>query len=112
MREGRRGHLFKTVRRMADANSCVSLTPRYTFTLHTLAAPPAITSVVAMLKALREYRTPLKLSSLGASDGSSEDPRNGAPAFADGVPVTDVGDICVDAIRGDDACLTGGGEIK
>ena len=69
-------------------------------------------SVVAMLKALREYRTPLKLSSLGTGDGSSEDPRNGAPAIADGVPVIDVGRVCVDAIRGDDARLTGGGEDK
>jgi hypothetical protein len=50
------------------------LTPRYTFTPHTLAALPAITSVVAMLKALREYRAPLKLSSLGARNESSEDP--------------------------------------
>lgn len=65
-----------------------------------------------MLKALREYRAPLKLYSLGTRDGSSEDSRNGAPAFADGLPVIDVGGVCVGVIRGDDARLTGGGEFK
>ena len=65
-----------------------------------------------MLNALREYRTTLELSSLGTRDGSSKERRNGTPAFADGVPVIDVGGICVDAIRGDDARLTGGGEVK
>ena len=65
-----------------------------------------------MLNALREYRAPLKLSSLGTRNGSSKDRRNGAPAIADGVPVIDVGGVCVDAIRGDDARLTGGGEVN
>ena len=54
----------------------------------------------------------MKLSSLGMPNGSSEGRRNGAPAFADGVLVIDVGGVCVDAIRGDDARLTGGGEVN
>jgi hypothetical protein len=97
--------------------SRTSLTPKYAFTPHTLATPPAITSAVATLNALRVYKTPLNPSSLemrgeDSRSEASEDPRNGTPVFADGVPVIDVGGVCVDAIRDDVGRLTGGGEIE
>jgi hypothetical protein len=97
--------------------SRTSLTPKYAFTPHALATPPAITSAVATLNALREYKTPLNPSSLEmrGEDSRSEatgDPRNGAPVFADDIPAVDVGGICADAIRDDVDRLTGGGEIE
>jgi hypothetical protein len=71
-----------------------------------------MTSAVAILNALREYRAPLKPSSFETREAASEGPRNRAPAFVDGVPVVDVGSVCVNAIRRGDARLTGGGEVK
>ena len=48
-------------------------TPRYVFTLNMLAAPPATTSVVAMLNALSECSTPLKLPTFAIRSGAPED---------------------------------------
>ena len=74
-----------------------------------------MTSVVAMPNALREYNAPLKPSSLERCDDdseASEGTRNEAPAFADDVPVLDVGGACVNGIRDGVTRLTGGGEVK
>src|SRR6266851_5236519 len=67
-------------------NEHTSLTPRYAFTPHMLAAPPAMTNVVEILNALRECREPLKLSSFETRDGTSEGHRNKAPVVAGAVP--------------------------
>jgi hypothetical protein len=73
-----------------------------------------MTSAEAMPNALREYDTPLKPSSLDTRDDSraSESSRNESPAFADDVPVVDVGGVRVNTIRDDVTRLTGGGEVK
>lgn len=73
-----------------------------------------MTSAEAMPNALREYHTPLKPSSLDTREDSeaSEASRNETPAFANDVPVVDVGGVCVDTIRDGVTRLTGGGEVK
>jgi hypothetical protein len=83
-----------------NISSRTSLTPRYVFTPQTLAAPPATTTAVAMLNALKEYKTSLKLSSVDVGKGSSEGLRNRVPAFADGAATVDIGSVRTDAVRG------------
>ena len=88
-----------------DEHIHASLTPRYAFPPHRLAAAPVMTSAVAMPKALREYRAPLKLSSLTTRKGTSEDPRSRLAAFADAIPDVDVGGVW----SVDDVAIRGGG---
>jgi hypothetical protein len=84
----------------------------YAFMPHMLVALPAMTSAVAILNALGEYRAPLKLSSFEMREAASKGPRNRALAFVGSVPVVDVGSICVNAIRYGDAHLREDGEVK